>query len=433
MFQTEKPRAKAPKHKKPIAELSKMDDVKNLWLRPKSQQLFTKIETACAWDKDNYDTYYLPVLKRLLEYVESLPDSTNRFYSEQHGFFDYALLRSEAALSLFTDYLIVDKNADLSEEQRCWQYALFTASMLLGIGKLFLDYEIDLYDDLGGHIERWNPLIKKLINKTPYYLAKIEHNPSEVELRKRLNLILAKNIMPPLGFEWLASNKEIFTVWITLLNEDLQGVKLFGSILSRAEDMAVVKAIEEWLERQGYNTKAKGIRTFKDINVETPKNMADQMGAAFLEWVREKSALGEIAFNEKEGQLDLGRKGISINPELFKLFIRDFPTYKSWQAVQKGFMALGLTDESGIDVTELSFAKFGILLPAKACFYNKTTKSKAWVNAVELKEFVFQGKDLVAGKSIESQFHLPQVNAKGHLQIIEDNVKFINPGQHFRG
>lgn len=432
MFQTTKPRTGEPRRKKPLAELTQMSDIKSLWLRPKNQQLFAQIEAALSWKKEDQDTYLLPVIKRFLEYVESLPDSTNRFYAEPHGFSEYALQRTEAALTLFAGYLIIEKNG-LSAIQRCWQYALFTAALLLGIGKLYLDYNIELYDDFGGYIENWNPVFDNLINKSPYYLLKTQHQANEIGFRTRLNLILAKNILPSSGFEWIASHREIFAAWLALINEDIQGVKVLGAILSRAEDIAMIRALDEWFEKQGLGQKTRTIRTFIDKNTDSNKFLSDQIGVAFIQWLKDKLQTGDLAFNDNDGNLTLSKNGVGLNVELFKLFIKDFPTYKNWQAVQKGFLALGLTDESGIDTAEISFANFGILLPAKASVYNKSLGVKSWINAVELKDFVMQGKTIVSGQKTENVMTLPHINAKGQLQIIEENSKFLNPGQNFRG
>src|SRR3990167_3065459 len=197
MFKDSKSKPKAgPKRKKKLADLNKMHTEQELWDLPKNQKLIANIANNLSLDKESYESYYLPVLKRFLERVESLPDSTNRFYSYQFGMFEYALQRAEAAISLLANYLLVDEGKELSNVQRCWQYAMFTAAILLGVGKLYLDYDIDLYTDSGEFIKTWNPIFDKLIQPVPYYSLNIEHDPSVVETRTRINLILAKIIMP---------------------------------------------------------------------------------------------------------------------------------------------------------------------------------------------------------------------------------------------
>jgi integrating conjugative element relaxase (TIGR03760 family) len=414
--------------KKPLTELTKMEVLDSLLKAPKYQVLLNEIENHFVLESGRYESHCAALIQRMMLYCEFLPESTNSYYAERGGLIEYALQRTESALSLFSAYLIVEEESGLSELQQCWQYALFSAAMLYGIGKLYLDYDIDLHDIRGGFINKWNPLIDNLILQAPFYKCQIQYDP-ELTFRRRLNSLLAQMIIPKAGFDWLASYPEIFEAWLALLNEDTQGVKILGALLSRADQMALAKAIARWLKEQG-EAKPKSFRTFEQPGIDSTKDLAHQAGLLFLEWLKQQLEQGELVLNE--GGLNLSKEGLTINADLFKLFVKDFPTYKSWQAVQKGFLSLGFHDAS-VDTAEILFTKFGIMLPSKARFYNGSMGTKTWVGAVELMKFASEGGSVIKGKTTESLMNLPKLDAKGDWQLVEGSSAFLKPGQPFRG
>ena len=68
-------------------------------------------------------------------------------------------------------------------------------------------------------LKQWNPLLESLNNVGSYYTYEFQKD-GDIEFRRRLNLLIAKAIMPPSGFNWIASNPEVLAIWLALLNED---------------------------------------------------------------------------------------------------------------------------------------------------------------------------------------------------------------------
>jgi integrating conjugative element relaxase (TIGR03760 family) len=422
MFHQSK-KSSSPKLKKPITELTRMESIEDILSSSKNKLLLSKVETAFSWDKARYETHCFSLIKRLLMYCENLPESTNNYFGGRGGLFEFALQRAEAALTLFSGYLIVDEDTQLSETQRCWEYALFSAALLYGIGKLYLDYQIELFDPQGGFIKTWNPMVDKLMQQAPYYALKIDRVTDQT-FRSRLNALLAKNIMPEIGFDWLSSQPEIFEAWLGLLNEDLQGVKVLGAILSRADALALAKAIEQWLEKQK-SVKPRAFLTFDQPSVDASTDLGQQAGLQFIHWLKQQLESGELVLND--GMVTLAKGALSLNADLFKLFLKDFPTFKSWQAVQKGFSALGFHDAS-VNTADILFSKFGMVLPSKAKFLNAGSKSKSWVGGTELTNFSLQGAHAVAGKTTEETMVMPKLNQAGEWRVVEQKT-LLKPGR----
>lgn len=412
----------------PVASLTKLISVEGLLNESKYQPLLSRITSLMALNKADFNSLCFDLMRNMLAYCEALPESSGRYYAERGGVFEYALQRTEAALSLFTSYTMVDEGKGLSEEQRCWQYALFSASMLYGIGKLYLDYCVTLYSAKGVYLKEWNPFHGDLISGAQYYQCKVVHEP-QVEFRSRLNLLLAKIMMPKEGFEWLTSNRTVFEAWLALLQEDLHGARVLGAVLSNAEAIALQRAIDKMLLKQEGAFKARSFRTFEQPEKESTKDIAEQIGLEFVEWLKEQIEKGEMTFNQ--APLLVVPAGLVMGDELFKWFVREHAEYKNWQAVRQGFLSLGLHDMTISAREQIIFARFGVALPSKVQFFNANTGKTSWVSATDLLYFVKGGARLAAGESTEKAMALPHLNHQGVWQAAAPD-SFLSPGMSSR-
>ena len=411
-----------------VSSLTRLIAVDVLLKEAKYQPVLNRIASLMSLEKPRFGVLCTALFRQLLAYCEALPESSGRYYTERGGVFEYALQRTEAALSLFMSHTLVEEGKDLSDEQQCWQYALFSAAMLYGIGKLYLDYHIALHDAHGGYLTDWNPLLGDLVSQGEYYQCKILHEP-QVEFRSRVNILLAHLIMPKEGFEWIASHPAIFEVWLALLQEDTQGARVLGAILEHAEARALQHAIEDMLLRQEKSTKTRSFGAFERGEKVSVKDLAHQAGAEFIQWMKEKLERGELIFNKTP--LTLVSTGVVMGDEVFKWFVREHPEYKNWQAVRQGFLSLGLHDVNGAK-DQVSFSRFGVALPEKVQFFNSQTQHTAWVSATALLHFALHGSRLAGGESTEQAMTLNQLNAKGSWQNEATADSFLNPGQSRR-
>ena len=229
-----------------LKDLNKIQSTEQLLSQEKRRSLLTQIQQHCALEDARFKSLVQGLLDNLVTYVQSLPETQNSFYSKAGGLLDHALHRTEAALELFNQILLLDSDKQPSEDQKLWQYALLSAGLLKGLGKLYDEYEINLYDGHGQWLKKWNPLHESLSSLGKYYdyVMQAEGDP---QFRKRLNLLLARQIIPSSGFSWIASNRQVFAIWLALLNEDLAGAGTLGDILSRADALALQRYFQEWL------------------------------------------------------------------------------------------------------------------------------------------------------------------------------------------
>lgn len=391
-------KSKLPTQTKSLKDLTAMVSSEQLLADQKRQQLLEKMRGYSGLDTTRYDSLCLILVHNFVDYCQNLPESTNSYYSQPGGLLDHALNRTEAALELFQNFLIRDAADVLSEEQMLWQYALYSAAMLQGIGKLYIDYHINLFD-VNGHLLRpWNPLLEKLIHVGSYYKYEFQKE-ADLEFRRRLNLLLAKAIMPTSGFSWIASNPGVLTVWLALLNEDQRSAGTLGAILIRAESLAIQRYFAEFLLRATAGRSGGPYGRAGTFSGGVPESVVEKdqlVGVQFIQWMIK--ALGEGIIMVNKAPLMMVPGGLLMCAEMFQLFVRGHPEYKNWQAIQKGFLSLGLhrraangslnsrfeQAQSHEMHTGIILADYAVALPDLVTVNHLKTGKKELISAVEL-------------------------------------------------
>lgn len=326
---------------KSLKDLTRTTSAEFILTEDKRMVLLEQIQEASALDYLGFNRLGHSLIINLVNHCQNLPETSNNYYSHPGGLLDYALNRTEAALGLFRQFIVQDdEKKELSEEQKLWQYALFSAAMLQGIGKLQIDYRIDVYDDSGHFIQQWNPLLNSLLDAGSYYTYEFQKE-SEISFRCRLNLLLARLLMPDNGFEWIASDLQVLAVWLALLNEDYYAAGTLGAILIRADAIALQRSFNQQLGRYGTRGMRHGrVGTFAGGSHESIPELEQQIGLEFLQWLTKSLASGQIMINK--APLFMVPGGMLMSVDIFKLFIREHPEFKNWQAIQNGFLSLGL-------------------------------------------------------------------------------------------
>lgn len=398
LFNREDKKAKSAPTK-PIKGLIAIYSPSELLSQERRVELINRIEKLSTFTAEPFESLCLVLIQQLANYYQSLPETANSFYTEAGGMLDLALIRTEAAIELFMQYAIMQDNDTLSDIQKLWLYALITASLLKDIGKLQIDFRINIFDNVGQLQKAWNPLIETMSSIGQYYQFEFEADSEEkTSLRQRLNVLLARQLMPKSGFEWIASNPAVLAAWLALLNDDWQGGKTLGAILVRADAAAIQRYFNEMilpkLTKQG-GRKAR-IGTFTDTIPDSNMNKEQLTGIAFIKWLQQSLGSGNLVINKSP--LFMVPGGMLIGTEAFKQFVQSHPEYKNWQAVQSGFLSLGLhkTNPDGSVSsrfeqsktqqmhTGILFSNYAIALPVNVKMQNLYTGAIAPMSALEL-------------------------------------------------
>ncbi len=362
-------RKDAPKTKVPISEvkaknkstLSQVTLSRQLLKQKKREKYQDDFKRLLELPTEQYEAVCEALLTNLSNMLQDLPETRNSYFSNRGGFLNHALSRTQAALHACRAYFISDDGRpakNLSDPQKLWMYTLFSAALLKGIGKLYVDFEIEIYDHSGRHVSRWLPFrgdFKQLgAAFYDYEFAPTQHD----SFRKRVTLLLAQQIMPKAGLYWLAKDKNVFEVWLALLESDTRAAGTLGFIMDKADAIAINRFFQEH-QAELYNQKEEDdfglydkkedkeeLTTDKDDKRELEVGEIPKEGIEFVKWLNRALLTGKLLVNQSP--LFMVPGGLLMSPDIFQLFIREHPQFKNWLAVQKGLMHLQLHSGDGI-------------------------------------------------------------------------------------
>lgn len=447
MFNRPKPK-KVKSKSQPLTALTAIHNGVSLLGHNKRQTLVDDIKKHMNWPADEFDQLAQHLLDHFINYCQQLPESQINFYGHTGGMLDYALNRCEAAMAIFRGYLIPDEQGGYSEIQRLWQYALYSAALLKGIGKLWVDFTVKIYDDQGYFLSDWNPLYESLASKGSHYQYHFVKNLDE-DFRRRLNLLIARQIMPVAGFKWIASNAEVLSAWLALIHEDPHRAGTLGVILINSDAIA----IKRYLHRLGVTgaTAGTGGRTlnrlaaFSHKSKQTLTKVEQEVGVAFIEWMVNAIESGKLMVNKSPLMMVPG--GLIMHSDMFKYFIRENPQFKNWQAVEMGLLSLGIHQTGANGKTHQRFElnngqsiidgvvikDYAVMLPEKVSVMNPQTGETYRLTSTEL---INQAQNLayyekMGGAPTVSQ--LQALNSTGDWQQASPEAVALNPGLLQRG
>ena len=126
-----------PTRKRPLKNLEAIVTHDVLFQDKKRQELLENIQKNLGLSKSDYKKFAQPLIETMASFFQNLPETT-LYYSHSGGLLDRALNRTEAALTLMQQLLVRTKESEpLSEQQKLWLYAVFSAGLLQGTGKLY--------------------------------------------------------------------------------------------------------------------------------------------------------------------------------------------------------------------------------------------------------------------------------------------------------
>jgi integrating conjugative element relaxase (TIGR03760 family) len=414
------------------------------WLsNSKRQELLQKIIKCSGLDSDRFEQMGESLLYNVIDHCQSLPETANSYYSLPGGLFDYALNRTEAALTLFRQYIVKEEGVELTEEQKLWVYALFSAGLLQGIGKLQIDYRVDLYDANGQLLKQWAPLLESMESVGQHYCFEFQAE-GEDDLRRRLNLLMARVLMPTSGYSWIISNRQVLAVWLALLNEDPSSAGTLGAILIRADAIAIQRYMSDFMVK-GMDGRGGRVRigTFVDGVPESLAEREHLIGVEFILWLMSQLEMGKVFINKAPLLMVPG--GLLMCADIFKLFIREHPEFKNWQAVQQSFLSLGL-HRVGADGSPISrfeppnskqmesgvvFSEYAIALPEQMKRYEPSTGNISTISATELVHLNISGsKQQSLGINLSV---MPHLSGSGEWQSAQQNNSSLASGHKHSG
>jgi len=390
-YQQEKKASIKPKQS--LSAYTAMLAAEELMQESKRVALWQSIEHCSGFKKAQFENLCTSLLNTFMHYVQRLPETANSYYSSLGGLLDHALNRTEAAVNLFRN-VVLQPGSDISDMQQLWLYALLSAGILQGIGKLQLDYTVRRFDANGEKLASWQPVLEPLTAVGVCYDYTF-NKPGSEDLRRCLNVFVARAVMPEAGLKWLASDPQVLAVWLALLHEDWQAAGPLGALLVRADAIAIWRSLEERLQ---LSTGRRAVKRggIMDVPPDIKGEKDLETGLLFIKWLRDALQDGKIFINQAPLLSVPG--GLIMSVELYQLFARGHPEYPTWLDIQKGVAALGanglrVIGQAVLPVNVKSAVKHGdglvladyaVALPDVVAYHDTKANNNISVLAVQL-------------------------------------------------
>ena len=335
------------KHKHNALRMSRLLSVQQIFIVDKRQAQIKLYQLLSDLDSVKFERLCQSLLSTLANYLQDLPETRNSYFSGKGGFLNHVLSRCEASMQSCRAYFMNEQGKAakaLSTEQKLWLYCLFSASLLRGIGRVLVDLNVEIFDGMGKHLGRWDPMLGSMQEQGALFYDYDFDKANHDTFRRRVTLVLATKLMPKDGLAWLSKQKDIFAVWLALLDEDLRAAGTLGIILDKAEAVAInrffqEKNLEKYNQEAGTGIGRKFSAPEENLH-QLDFGVIPQEGAEFIKWLLKNLGLGRFIMNQSPLLAVPG--GFLMSADVFKLFVREHPQFKNWQKVQDAFSMMQL-------------------------------------------------------------------------------------------
>lgn len=182
------------------------------------RRLVEDIQRALQAPDEAFTGYCLPLIHGVAELVQHLPCSPELQY--KNGLLDFLLARCGATLRLFQEYLGQSYAADyILADPELWRYTLFSVALLQHIGKLVSHYHIVLFDDNEDSLGEFSCFSGNMSDFARHYQVSYHQDGDNFE-RDTATLLLARQLIPTVGLNWIHRSHKAFEFWSRTLVED---------------------------------------------------------------------------------------------------------------------------------------------------------------------------------------------------------------------
>lgn len=321
-------------------------------LSEKKIQLFiARIETLVHVAENYWEYLYKPVITQYIEFVQALPAIKYPQFNRNNGLLELGLRRAIESLLLHRKQTPIQQRrpGQIPAYEALLTYALFTASIFYGLGHVVATYWVSLCDPHGLHSKRWNPVAGSMGTQGTYYRCSFE-TINRDKFANYMTPLLAKSLMPELGFVWLSQDKELFEVWLAFLQNDVERGGFISKMIVPFEH--AYYSVQEFIHPYAVNEKYESDIPEKEENISslsvqaqkrskitassfTGEEDATELSLYFKEWLGDAMqgvdirAGRKLSVNKPEALLHFTKEGLLLAyPELLEEFLKDHPTVK---------------------------------------------------------------------------------------------------------
>jgi len=229
--------------RKPTKNLHPLQPARRLLAEHK--QLIRELRTIVGLPRAHWNALYQQAIASLADYIQQLPASEAHHHTHPGGLLEHTLETALFALRIRQGRLL-PPNADaetVARHKDVWTYAVFTAAIAHDLAKPITDQHIELYDKKHRHLSTWSPLRGPMLTQQPaarHYAVRYRPDRRYAD-HARSSLLYLNNIVPTVGIEWIHSDPELYTSWISLLTAHDEDAGMIGSIIHEADRLSVAR------------------------------------------------------------------------------------------------------------------------------------------------------------------------------------------------
>ncbi|MCH9770048.1 MAG: TraI domain-containing protein [Gammaproteobacteria bacterium] len=292
-----------------------------------------RLRDLCDIGQEHFDALYIPLVNQFSEFVQLLPTQHNGALG---GLLNEALARALGVL--------VQLRSTAEVKDPLIDYALYSAALLVDISKLVISHRVVFCDKTGKFEDFWRPFAASMLGQAKYYKI-YAIAPTLQRIETAITPLLARQLLPEIGFKWLSHDLKVFAEWLDALAEDARSGSKLAQILTlfRQDDL---QEILQRLQQAGF-----------DVEQIIPS--ATEHAEAFLNWLRQGLENGDIKFNSKDADVHVLAEGLLIEDKLFKEFADRYKESVNMMVVKNQFRdLLGSPDKFGSDYdNEMQYVK----------------------------------------------------------------------------
>jgi hypothetical protein len=312
------------------------------------KKILERISKDLAGCNEKYNILYLPLIEGFAQYVQTLRDVSKK---NNYRMLNLGLERAEFITTEF-----VKNKGD--KYDHTYVFAVFSATLLLDIGRIDFLRRIHICNQDGAFIGEWEPILGQSIYKVAKYYKIRESVEEHIAMHNLISPILAANIVPAIGMVSLRNNQQLFAWWLAFLAKNENGKDAF------ANEMKIYN--KKFLEK---HTKQK----LDDVSDEILKSEKLADSEKFWAWLKDKLKEDKSKVNAKDSKAHKVADGVYIDIESYAKEFCDKYSSKaaSYALLAKQFNSLGVAKLSGAD---LQFEKhFGSKGGYKSSFMFKSS------------------------------------------------------------
>ena len=289
---------------------------------PGHQALLEEVRKLVEQPDDEYDLLYHDFICRFAEFVQLIPVKPS---ARLGTLLNQGLLRGVNAL----DYL--RKHEKSADDLEC--YALFTAAVLYDVANSLIYQRVFLTEKDGRYDESWKFSQGSMPAQGAKWYKLFPYKANFSRLRDSICVLLAEQILPADGYEWITRHWSVFVEWLDALSQT--GAK--GRILSFILDI-----IRHEDEEQLFLTH------LPETSIEPLEAEETHMADKFFEWLDKELEEENIKVSGVDLDLYAFEDGYLVSSTVVDRFAKqfNFPHSVVWKQIEN---CLGIDKKSGQD------------------------------------------------------------------------------------